>query len=111
MKEYSDYIIALKPILTRRFISSTDSKGKKLFESDLNITIPELMNFGVHVVTILKDGTRNKFWEDVLQSWTLVYKANISKQCKNISNDHLCIIRILQLTKKHSFLKIILIMG
>lgn len=49
----------------------TDSKWKNLFESDLNVTIPELMNFGIHFFKILKDRTRNKFWKDILQCWIL----------------------------------------
>lgn len=63
MIEYSDFIIALKSSWIRRLIPCTDSKWKKLLESDL-----ELMNFGIHLVKILKDRTRNKFWQDVLQS-------------------------------------------
>lgn len=63
MIEYSDFIIALKSSWIRRLIPCTDSKLKKLLESDL-----ELMNFGIHLVKILKDRTRNKFWQDVLQS-------------------------------------------
>lgn len=88
MIEYSYFIIALKSGWTRRLISSTDLKWKKLFEYDLNFSITELMNFGIDFVKILKDRTRNKFWKDVLQSWILFYKANISKQYKNISKDH-----------------------
>lgn len=43
-------------------------------ESDLNVTIPELMNFVIHLVCKNpKDRTRNKFWKDVLQNWILVY--------------------------------------
>lgn len=57
MIEY--FLIALKSSWTRPLISSTDSKWKKLFESDLNVTIPELMNFGIHFVKILKDRTKN----------------------------------------------------
>lgn len=87
------------------------SKWKKLFESDLNVTIPELMNFGIHFVKILKDRIRNKFWKDVLQSWILVYEANNSKQGKTYQMTTYGIIRILQLTRKHSILKIISIMG
>lgn len=86
MIKYFDFKISLNSSWTRRLISCTDSKWKKLFESDLNVTIPELNNFEIHFVKILKNKNRkrNKFWNDVLQTWIVVYKlmANISKQCK-----------------------------
>lgn len=64
--------------------------------------------FGIRFEYILKHRKRNKFWKDVLQRWIQIYKENyvISYQITTYDISH-----ILQMTKKHSFLKNILIMG
>lgn len=61
MIQFSNFTIALQSSWTRRLITSTDSVWKKMFEIDLHVTIPDLMNFVIQFDKILKNRTRNEF--------------------------------------------------